>query len=80
MRELNVSELEVVSGGADWTQVGVGVGSVAVAIAIVSNPVGLVGLAAATAFAYFGGVVIGDGLVEGDVFDGTKYRDGTEYR
>ena len=74
MKELNIAELEMVSGGVDWTQVGVGIASVTASIVIVSNPVGLVGLGAAATLAYFGGAVIGDGLVEGNIFDGTKYR------
>lgn len=74
MRELDIVDLEVVSGGVDWGQVGAGLGSVALAVAIVSTPVGLVGLGAAGIFAYTGGVAIGDGLIEGDAFkDGTKY-------
>ncbi|WNF46505.1 hypothetical protein RHP75_19345 [Pseudomonas sp. SG20056] len=84
MRELSLVDLEVVSGGADWGEVGAGLASVALSVAIVSTPVGLVGLGAAGALAYTGGVAIGDGLIEGDAFkDGTNYDgtncDGTNY-
>jgi hypothetical protein len=51
MRELTASEIDQVSGGANWTEVGVGVGAIALGVAIVGTaglatiPVGLVGAA-----------------------------------
>ncbi|MOA63657.1 hypothetical protein D3C78_1894570 [compost metagenome] len=76
MRELNIMDLEVVSDGVDWGQFGAGVATVALGAFIVSNPVGLLGLGAASALSYFGGVVIGDALIEGNTFKaGTNYND-----
>ncbi|RPD84226.1 hypothetical protein EGK75_11260 [Neisseria weixii] len=68
MKELNMHELDVVSGGARWDQVGAGLGAVALGVAIAATPVGPIGLGAAAAFSYFGGVAIGDGLIEGGYF------------
>ena len=60
MQELSLNEIEDVSGGWNIYEYGAGLASVALSIAIVSNPVGLVGLAGASTLAYFGGTFIGD--------------------
>lgn len=70
MRDLTSEEWQLVSGGTDWGEVGAGVAAVGVSIMIVSNPVGLVGLGAAAALAYTGGVAIGDGMINGNAFRG----------
>jgi hypothetical protein len=70
MRNLTDAEWEIVSGGTDWGEVGAGVAAVGVSIVIVSNPVGLVGLGAAAAIAYVGGVAIADGMINGNAFSG----------
>lgn len=67
IRELNSREIEAVS-GADIGTVGAGIATVGLSILIVSNPVGLVGLGAATALAYAGGTMIGDGATGGDIW------------
>lgn len=68
MRELDIRDLEIVGGAVDWGQVAAGLASVGLAVAIAGTPVGWVGAGAAAAAAYFGGVAIGDGLIEGDTF------------
>lgn len=66
MKILNATELEIISGagvdGVDWGAVGAGVTSVGIGIAIASNPVGWVGAAGATLFAFGGGWSIGRGV------------------
>lgn len=76
MRELSTQDLELVSGAVNWGQVGVGVGSVALGVAIAATPVGWVGAAGATLFSFFGGIAIGDGLIDGSDYnaDGTNYN------
>ena len=70
MRDLTDNEWTMVSGGTDWGEVSAGVAAVSVSIVIVSNPVGLVGLGASAATAYIGGVAIGDGMINGNAFNG----------
>lgn len=80
MRELQISDLELTAGGVRWDQFAAGAASVAVGVAIAATPVGWVGAAFAGAASYFGGVVIGDALVEGSIFDGSNYnQDGSSY-
>ena len=62
IRELNIDEIEAVSGAVDYGAVGAGLGSVAIGLAIASGPVGWVGIAGATAFSLAGGYSIGYGL------------------
>ncbi|MDC2862436.1 MULTISPECIES: hypothetical protein [unclassified Delftia] len=69
MRELVISEMEVVNGGTDWGEVGTGLAGVGLGIAIVSTPVGIIGLLGAGLVSYWGGVAIGDGLIDGKAFD-----------
>ncbi|WP_412486862.1 hypothetical protein [Shewanella chilikensis] len=69
MQELAVNEIEQVSGGAaNWGEAGAGAAFVGLSIAIVSGPIGWVGLGAAAGFAYFGGTLIGSGLSGNDVW------------
>lgn len=74
MRELIISDMEIVSGGGttDWGEIGAGLGAVALAVAIVATPVGAFGAAAAAGFAYFGGAAIGDGFNGGRILDGDE--------
>lgn len=74
MRELSISDMEIVSGGAgpDWGQIGAGLGAVAIAVAVAATPVGWVGAAGAAAISYAGGVAIGNGFINGEAFDGDE--------
>lgn len=74
MRELTISEMDLISGGINYEQVGVGLGSVALGITIAATPVGWVGIAGAVALSAFGGFTIGSGFM-----DGNDYHDGTLY-
>lgn len=69
MQVMSADEISAVSGGVNWDQVGVGLGSIGLGLAIVANPIGAFGATAAAGFAYFGGVAIGDGLIEGEAFN-----------
>lgn len=62
MKELNNYEIELVAGGVDWNEVGVGLGAVGLGVAIAATPVGWFGALGAAAFAGAGGYGIGDGL------------------
>lgn len=67
MRELTISELEVVSGGVNFDEVSAGLAAVGTGIALVAAApeIGAVTLGASVALVVFGGFAIGDGLVEG---------------
>lgn len=63
MQELTFIELQTVSGGdVDWGAVGAGLGAVGIGIAIAATPVGWIGAAGATLFAFGGGFSIGVGV------------------
>ncbi|NWO04360.1 MAG: hypothetical protein HLX50_01230 [Alteromonadaceae bacterium] len=65
MRELNVQEVNEISGGdVDWGAVGAGIGSVALGVGVAATPVGWVGAAGAATFSFGGGLAIGYGLSE----------------
>lgn len=64
--------MEIVSGGVDWGEVGVGLASIGLGLGIAGTPVGWVGAIGAGIFTYWGGVAVGDGLIEGDAFDGDE--------
>lgn len=70
MRELTINELEVVAGAAeaDWGKIGGGLGAVALSVAVAATPIGVIGTAAAAGLSFFGGVAIGDGLINGQAF------------
>ena len=68
--ELSQEEMNVVSGGkANWGEVGAGLAMIGVSVAIAATPVGLFGMAGAAAFSYFGGTLVGSGLLDSDVWD-----------
>ena len=70
MIELNIQEIESISGAApDWGQVGAGLASVALGVAIAATPVGVVGAAGAALASFYGGVMAGDGLNGGPIFN-----------
>ena len=62
MKELNAYEIELIAGGVDWGEVGVGLGAVALGVTIAATPIGWFGGLGAAAFAGAGGYAIGDGL------------------
>lgn len=69
MQELTMSEIEQVNGGgADWGEFGAGAAMVGLSIAMVSGPIGWVGVGAAAGFAYFGGTMMGSGFSGNDVW------------
>lgn len=69
MRELTISDMELVGGAANWGQVGAGITSVGLAVAIAATPVGWVGAAGAGLAAYIGGLMIGDGFANNGIFE-----------
>lgn len=72
MRELNVQDLELIGGGAQWDKVGAGLGAIAIGVAAVASAPASVPVAiGATAFTFWGGVAVGDGLKEGNVIERT---------
>ncbi|WP_426117326.1 hypothetical protein [Massilia sp. PWRC2] len=68
MQELELMEIEQISGGlrANTNELGIGIGlmSLGLGIAAVSG-IGLVGIAAAGALSYGGGLLTGDGAMGG---------------
>ncbi|RAU18136.1 hypothetical protein DN062_10170 [Nitrincola tibetensis] len=75
MRDLKISEMDVISGGVDYAAVGTGLASVGIGLVIASTPVGWVGIGGAIAFSFFGGYTIGTGLMdENDYAGGTPYN------
>ncbi len=70
MRELTISEMEIINGGADWDEVGVGLAAASLGIALVATPVSAGVAVVAAGLVVFGGFAIGDGLVEGHAFGG----------
>lgn len=68
MQVLSREEVDAVSGGVRWEQIGVGIGSIALGVAIAATPIGAFGTAAAAGLSYFGGVAIGDGFIDGYAF------------
>ncbi|GIU33019.1 hypothetical protein L2719_17475 [Shewanella schlegeliana] len=69
MEELTMDEMKVVNGGgADWGEVGAGIGFIGLSLAMVSGPIGWIGLGAATGFSYFGGTLVGSGISGNNVW------------
>ncbi|MCQ8116418.1 hypothetical protein [Methylomonas rosea] len=78
MRELTITEMEIVSGGVDWDEVSGGLAFVGTGIALVAAApeVGTVVVAAGAAAVILGGFAIGDGLVEGGALSSGGGEDG----
>lgn len=75
MKLLNETQIAQVSGGeANWGETAAGIAAVTLAVAVAASPVGLFGAAAATGISYFGGTLIGSGLMGLDVWQFSKLR------
>lgn len=70
MKELDIKDLQLVYGGADWGEVGVGLASVGLGITLVATaPASPIILGTAAMLSFLGGAEIGDGMIEGHGFD-----------
>ncbi len=78
MRELTITEMEIVSGGVDWDEVSGGLAFVGTGIALVAAApeVGAIVVATGAAAVILGGFAIGDGLVEGGALSSGGGDDG----
>lgn len=78
MRELTISEMEIVSGRVDWDEVSGGLAFVGAGIGLlVAAPeIGAITLVAGAASIIVGGFSVGDGLVEGGVLSSGGGEDG----
>ncbi|PSJ80201.1 hypothetical protein C7N83_07615 [Neisseria iguanae] len=91
MKELNIEDMVLVSGGVQWDKVGAGLGAVGIGLAAAAAaPVSVPVAVGANIFTFWGSVAIGDGLQEGNVIErtigkpsldksGNDYGDGTGY-